>query len=186
MTGPVRRRRMALAVVLVGGVLIVGCASSDDSDASSSTTTAGSDDSATTTTAGSDDVTGDACDIVSDDVAADVLGIEIVRREANGEPGSESVSCIKGTERADDPADYFYVSVGVIAGGSALVDQASTELGGQPVDGFGDRAVFSSSAGTLFVADGDDGVQVQVVKAGVPGSQEDCVTVAEDVFARRS
>lgn len=129
---------------------------------------------------------GDGCDLVSDEVAAEVLGVEIVRREAHGEPGSQGVSCIKGLERTGDPAGFFYVSVAVVPGGSVLIDEASAQEGSQPVDGLGDRAVYVPNIGALYVAEGADAIQVQVVKAGVPGSQQDAVTVANDVFERRS
>ena len=115
-----------------------------------------------------------------------MLGVEIVRREGHGEPGGSSVSCIKGKARAVEPSDFFYVSASVVAGGVALVDESAGEQGSQSVAGLGDRAVYVPSAGALFVADGGDAVQVQVVKAGVPGSQADCVTVAKDVLERRA
>jgi hypothetical protein len=130
---------------------------------------------------------GDACDMVSDDAVAGVLGVAVERREPHGKPGAVSVSCIKGLERSSDPSGYSYVSVSVLAGGgAALVDQAGDEGGSSPVTGLGDRAVFVPSAGGLFIVDGDDAVQVQVVKAGKPGGQKDCVTIAEDVMNRRS
>lgn len=180
-------RRAVLAAVVISGLLAAGCGSDNGSDAAPTATTASGDDSTSTTaTADTAEPSGDGCDIVSDEVVAEVLGVEIVRREATGDPGSASVSCLKGTERADDPADFFYVSVGIVAGGTALVDQSSAEQGSQTVDGLGDQAVYLPSAGALFIADGTDLVQVQVVQAGVPGSQEDCVTVANDVLDRRS
>jgi len=187
-----RSRRTVLAAVLLGGLLIAGCGSGDGTDAGSTATAEGFEDSAdddttpTTTTAdsGSEEASGDACDIVSDDVSAEVLGVEVVRREPHGEPGSGSVSCIKGLERTDDPASFSYVSVAVVAGAAALVDEASAEEGSQPVAGLGNRAVYVPSAGALFIADGADGVQVQVVKAGIRGSQQDCVTVANDVLGK--
>lgn len=184
-----RGRRQAVAVVLVSGLLVAGCGSDDGSDqVASATTTGGADTTAaasTTDSSGAEPADGDACAIVSDEVAAEVLGIEVVRREATGEAGAASVSCIKGSERADDPADFSYVSVGVTEGGVALVDEAGAQADSVPVDGLGDQAVFLPSAGALFVADGTDAVQVQVVQGGVPGSQEDVVTVATDVFDRR-
>lgn len=194
---PPSRRVLGLVAgaALVGGLLTSGCGSGNGRAAGSTTTAASRDASeqSTTTTATdvsepsaeSDKASGAACDIVSDDVAARVLGVEIVRREGHGEPGSPSVSCIKGKARAVDPSDFFYVSTSVVTGGVALVDESAAEQGSQSVAGLGDRAVYLPSAGALFIADGGDAVQVQVVKAGVPGSQADCVTVAKDVLERR-
>ena len=42
--------------------------------------------------------------------------------------------------------------------------------------------VYVPSAGVLVIADGDDVIQVQVVKGGVPSSKADAVTVANDAF----
>ncbi len=187
-----RRLRAILGAALITGVLAAGCGS-DDGASSASTTTAGSTDTSgdsTTSTAasatdGSEEADGGACDIVSDEVAAEVLGVEIVRREGTADPASGGVGCIKGTERQVDLADGYYVSVSVVPGGTTLVDEASAEEGSQPITGLGDRAVYLPSAGALFIADGTDAVSVQVVKAGVPASQQDCVTVAEDVLSRR-
>ena len=170
---------------------IVAGASSTASADSTSTSSAGTVVVSTTTTAtadtvestGSDEASGDACDIVSDDVAVEVLGIEIVRRE--GHEDGQSVSCIKGTERNNDLTTGFYVSVADFIGGAVIFDQASAEEGSEQVAGLGDRAVFLPNAGVLYIADGADAVSVQVVKAGVPGSQQECVTVANDVLERR-
>lgn len=189
-----RRRWLVLAAALTAVLVTVGCGSGAGEDSSSAAT--GLDDrtgsSTTTATAdsGSEVASADGCDIVSDQVAADVLGVEIVRREAHGEPGSGSVSCIKGTARATGPVSdqsgTSFVSVAQVAGAASLVDEASAEAGSLSVAGVGDRAVFLPSAGVLFIADGADEMQVQVVKAGVPGSQQDCVTVANDMLERRN
>jgi len=178
-----RRRRSILTVVLVSAILATGCGSGDDADAGSTATVALAD-------AAEFEENEEACEIVSDEVAAEVLGVEIVRREGHGDPGSGSVSCIKGTARLTDQDSDFsgmsFVSVAEVAGGAVIVDEASTQEGSQAVAGLGDRAVFLPNAGVLFIADGADEVQVQVVQAGVPGSQEDCITVANDVLERRS
>ncbi len=188
------RGRGPLAIVaatLAAAVLTAGCGSGDGSDATPTTTTAApgeaSGESVTSTTAtdaGTEEESGGACDIVSDEVVAEVLGVSVVRREPHGEPGGQIVSCIKGTDRADAPEDAFFVSVSVIADGAALVDQASGEQGSEPVAGLGDRAVFLPGDGALFIADGADVVQVQVHKGGERGSQQDCVTVANNVLER--
>ncbi len=73
----------------------------------------------------------------------------------------------------------------MITEGGALADQAASEKGSKPVSGLGDRAHFLPNAGALFIIDDDDLVQVQVVKVGKPGSQQDCVTVAKDVLSKR-
>ncbi len=188
-----RRMRPIVVAVLVTGLMAAGCSSGDGANSASSTTTTAATDPAgnsTTSTEPSDagdsgTVSGEACDIVSDEVAARVLGIEIVRREGSGSSAEQSTGCVKGTERQADLAEGFYVSVSVYPGGSTLVDEASAEEGSKPVTGLGDRAVYVPSIGALLIADGTDAFQIQVVKAGVPGTEQDAVTVAEDVFARR-
>lgn len=180
-SGPAR----AVVAAVLGGVLLSACGSGGGEDSSPKSTSSGS---AATPDAGdaSKAPSGGACDIISDDVASAVLGVKIVRREGNGEPGSASVSCIKGLERSNDPKQFSYVSASVLAGGgSTLVDQAKTIEGNRPVAGLGDRALFVPSVGGLFIVDGADGVQVQIVKAGKPGSEQDCVTVAKDLLSRR-
>ena len=183
-----RRLPAILAAALITGVLAAGCGSDDG--ANSTSTSAGSADSTTSTAAsdtdGSEEAGSGACDIVSDKVAAEVLGVEIVRREGTIDPASGGASCIKGTERQADLADAYYVSVSVVPGGTALADEFSAQEGSQEVAGLGDRAGYLPSAGVLFIADGTDYMQVQVVKAGVPASQQDCVTVAKDLLSRRS
>lgn len=181
-----RTRRSAwstLALTLVTGIVATGCGSDPGSDESASSPPSSPSSDAGTTP--DDKKSGNACDIVSDDVAAKVLGVKIVRREPHGEPGSQSVSCIKGLERTNDPKGFSYVSASVIAGGAALVDQASKENGSKPIDGLGDRAIYLPSTSALIIVDGADAVQVQVVKAGVTGNQKDCVTVAKDVLSKR-
>lgn len=185
------RRQAMVAVVLAGGLLVGGCGSDDGSQGAAVSSTAEVPDTAAAPSTTGDDASeaeptgGDACDIVSDEVAADVLGVEIVRREPSGEVGGPSVGCIKGSERSEDPADFSYVSVSVTADGATLVGGAEAEAESVAVDGLGEQAVYLPSAGTLFIADGTDAIQVQVVQGGVPGSQEDAVTVAADVLDRR-
>jgi len=118
-------------------------------------------------------------------VAAQILGIEIVRRESNVDATTGGIGCIKGTERVDDLTTAFYVSISVTPGGAAFVDQASAEAGSQSVPAVGDSAVYLPSAGALFAADGADLLQAQVVKAGVPGTLDEAITVAQDVLANR-
>ncbi|MBA2280331.1 MAG: hypothetical protein H0W25_03720 [Acidimicrobiia bacterium] len=195
----VTRRRLAAAAL---GVLLISASAcgGDDGDASSATTA----DAATPTTADTSPTTtdaeppttttttdatptttttgGDACDILSDDVVTAVLGVDIVRREPTTDGSSRS--CLKGLDRTDDPANFFYVNVAVIPGaGSMLVDQFAAEPAAVPIEGLGDQAVYVPDVGGIFMVVGADAVQVQVVQGGVPGNQEDCVTVAEDVLA---
>ncbi|KRC65603.1 hypothetical protein ASE12_13065 [Aeromicrobium sp. Root236] len=178
-------RGLAAAFLLTASVAACGGGSSDDATSKPDSATSSAPASAATTDAPA--ANADACDMVSDDAVAVVLGVEVVRREPHGKPGTASASCIKGLKRTSDPSGYTYVSVSVLAGGGAtLLDQLGNEGGSTPVDGLGDRAVFVPSAGGVFIADGADAVQVQVVKAGKPGSQKDCVTIAEDVMSRRS
>lgn len=75
-----------------------------------------------------------------------------------------------------------YVSVIYLTGGGVVVDQMSTQAGAVEVAGFGDKAGFLPSAGTLSIAVGADSYSIQVVKAGKPSNQADAVTVAEDVL----
>ncbi|MEO5900690.1 MAG: hypothetical protein ABIR68_11265 [Ilumatobacteraceae bacterium] len=132
----------------------------------------------------------DGCEIVSDTTAVAVLGVELARREGKVDTTGTSKSCIKGTARvvlgaggATDLSAGFYVAVGVLAGGAPLFDNAATEDGSLPVPGIGDRAAFNASIGTLFIVVGSTYVQIQVVKAGAPGNQQDTQTVATDVLA---
>lgn len=181
----VSRPARAVVAAVLGAALLAACGSGGGEDPSPRSTSSGS---AATPDGGdaSKEPSGGACDLVSDDVAAAVLGVKIVRREANGEPGSPSVSCIKGLERSNDPSQFFYVSASVVAGGGAtIVDQAKNIEGNKPVAGLGDRALFVPSVGGLFIVDGADGVQVQVIKAGKPGSEAECVTAAKDLLSRR-
>lgn len=130
--------------------------------------------------------TGDsACDIVSDDVVSEVLGIAIERREPHAAATGKGLSCVKGTERVTDLSQASYVSVSIIPGaGAMLLDQARAQAGSVPVRGLGYEALYLSGLGALLFADGADGVQIQVVKAGKPGEQRDAVAVAEDVVDR--
>lgn len=187
-----QRAQAILAAALVSALLTAGCSSGDGSDAAPTTMTARLEDtsadaatSTTATPAGSEDASsGDACDIVSDEVVADVLGVPVVRREPSGEPGGQTYSCIKGTDRADDVANASFVSVSVIADGAVLVDEATSQPGSEPVTGLGDGAAFLPTDGALFIADGGDAIQIQVRKGADPGSQQDCVTIANDVLGR--
>jgi len=94
------RRRFILAATLVAGLLTAGCGSESRSDAKPAATSspdATSDQilpSTTTIVAGSE-AAGGACEIVSDEVVAEVLGVSITRREPHGEPGGPTVTCIK-------------------------------------------------------------------------------------------
>ncbi len=204
---PARHRRPRLRLAVAAAVLLslAACGGSDDGDAAeespgteqdgttTTTTTTTTEDDGTTTTAPEDDETaddgddsattgGDACDIVSDEVVTQVLGMaDIPRREANGVVG-ETYSCIKGSERTDDLTTASYVSVAFIPGGSAIVDQFAGEAGSVDVPGLGDQAVFVPSAGSLSIAEGSDSYQIQVVKLGRPSNQADAVAVAEDVL----
>ncbi|MGI8517742.1 MAG: hypothetical protein ACR2ME_05295 [Acidimicrobiia bacterium] len=185
---PVQSVRKSVMVALVIAVLIAGCGSGGAPEAVPTSANVGSAAVTATTVATTDAPSGetagdDACDIVSDEVVAEVLGVEITRREPHDEAGG-TFGCLKGADRTDNPEDFFYVSANVFADGASLVDEAGSEAGSVPVAGLGDRAFYSPSVGALFIADGADAIQVQVVQGGVPGSQEDCVTVANDVLDR--
>ncbi len=188
-------RQIALAAVTIA-LLTAGCGSSGGDDGASTdpaaagTGTVAADDTATesddTATESQDnggsEEGGDGCDLISDEVAASVLGIDIVRREPNEDATTGGVSCLKGTERVTDLTQAYYVSVSNTPGGAAFLDQAIGEADYEPVSGVGDRAEFLASAGSLFIAAGADLVTVQVVEGGVPSSLDDCLTVAEEVL----
>ena len=193
---PMRSRpRWTATAGLVLGLLLAGCGGGGDAGSGATDSAAqGSavqessapDDSAATTADGGDSTTGgDGCDLISDDVAAQILGIEIVRREPNVDAATGGISCLKGTERVTDLTQAYYVSVSNTPGGAVFLDQAIGQADYEPVPGVGDRAEFLASAGSLIIAAGADLVTVQVVQAGVPGNLEDCITVAQDVLANR-
>jgi hypothetical protein len=177
----------AIGLAVAAGIVATGCGSSTASDGHAGSTPDGST-SATPSSKASDKPASDGgpCDLVSDDAVTAVLHIAIVRREPHGEAGSPSVSCIKGAKRANDPSRFSYVSVAVVGGGGVtLLDQFKSQAGSTPVAGLGDRAIYVPGVGGVFIADGDDALQVQIVKGGKPGSRADCVTIAKDVLSRR-
>ncbi|MBA3338651.1 MAG: hypothetical protein H0T54_02685 [Geodermatophilaceae bacterium] len=190
---PTRSSRNWLAAWgLVVGLLLAGCGSGKQAT-STDATAGGSDTSAdnstvTDTTDATDpaDETGgsggDGCDLISDDLVTQVLGIEVVRREANTDATTGGVSCIKGTERVTDLTQSSYVSVSRTPGGAAFFDQTIEGAPTEPVPGVADRAEFLAAAASLIIAAGEDLVTVQVVKAGVPSSLDDCLAVAEEVL----
>jgi len=185
-----RRRIWMLVAALSLGLTATGCGSGDTPETASTDSGASESDAAedsVTTPAPEDgsgsEAGGDGCDLVSDELAAEILGIEIVRREPHTDPATGGVSCIKGTERVDDLSQGYFVSASVTPGGAAFFDQAVAEGDTEPVDGVGDDAAFLSVAGSLIIAAGTDLVTVQVVQEGTPGSLEDCVTVAEEVLS---
>lgn len=135
---PMRSRpRWPAAAGLVLGLLLSGCGGGGDAgtaatdsaaQGSASGESTAPDDSAATTAAGGDSTTGgDGCDLISDDLAAQILGIEIVRREPHMDATTGGVSCIKGTERVTDLSTAYYVSASVTPGGAAFFDQTLGE-----------------------------------------------------------
>jgi hypothetical protein len=194
LAGP-RRRWLALGLAISTGLLISGCGPDDESSEASDTETSSGPSASVTTSApatqttddgGESDADSDSCDIVSDEVASEVLGIEIERREPHTDATGKNLSCIKGTKRVTDMSKAYFVSVSILpAAGSLLFDQASSQAGSVPVSGLGDEAVYLSNIGAVLITDGGDGIQVQVVKAGKPAGQQDAVAVAEDVLDRR-
>ncbi len=190
-----RKRRLGrgLAASIAAATLILAGCGGGSNDAATSPSTAASDpdtsssstgDSATETTAADVPESGDNCDIVSDEVVAEVLGVEVERREPSSQPEAQTVGCTKGPELGDVPT---FVSVYVVSGGAPGFEEftaggAEGSEGLEPVDGLGDRAI--SMPGAVVVAVGTDIVSVQVFKAGQPGSREDLITVANDVIGR--
>ena len=155
----------------------------DDTATESGDTATESDDTATESQGnGGSEEGGAGCDLISDEVAASVLGIDIVRREPNEAATTGGVSCIKGTERAQDLSQVSYVSISATPGGASFFDQTIEGAPTESVPGVGDRAEFLADAAALIIAAGADLVTVQVVKGGVPSSLDDCLTVAEEVL----
>jgi len=175
----------ALTIVL----LVAGCGSSDTPETAATDSGAAESDTAadTGTTPAADDNGdsqngGDGCDLISDDLAAEILGIEIVRREPNSDPTTGGLSCLKGTERVEDLSQASYVSASVTPGGAAFFDQTIAEAETETVSGLGDRAEYLAVAASLIIAAGTDLVTVQVIQGGAPGALEECITVAEEVL----
>jgi hypothetical protein len=181
-TRPSRRALYGIAVALIGGIVTTGCGSDSGSSGDSGSTASSA--SSTPDTAKSDDTKAsqDVCDLISDDAAAKVLGVKIVRREPHGRIGGQSFSCIKGLKRSQDPKSFTYVNASVIPGGATAADKAASQKGSKPVSGIGDRAIFLPNAGAMFIIDGDNLVEVQVVMGGKPGNQQQCTTMAKDVL----
>lgn len=183
-----------LATALTIGLLVAGCGSSDTPETANTDSvaedtvgdeTSAADDTVTTPAAdgsGGSEPGGDGCDLISDELAAEILGIEIARREPHSDPTTGGVSCIKGTERVDDLTQSYYVSVSVTPGGAPYFDETIADGGTEPITGVGDQAAFLAGAASLIIAAGTDLVTVQVIHAGAPGSLEECITVAEEVL----
>jgi hypothetical protein len=182
-----RHRARCLVVLALATVFVASSCGSDpgSGDDGSPKPSSGAASESGSVSTPKEEKSGNACDIVSDDVAADVLGVKIVRREPHEKPGS--ITCIKGSKRSNDLGTNSFVNVNEFTGRGAaqLAEQAAAEEGSKRVSGLGDRAYFLPNAGALFVVGGDDVVNVQVVKAGKPGNQHDCVTVMKDVLSRR-
>jgi len=184
-TAVIRRRGIALAIAVSATLLASGCGSGGGDDGKSTDSAAAGTDTlpaSDTAPASESDSNGDleeggaGCDLISDEVAASVLGVDIVRREPQEDPTTGGVSCTKGNELGT------FVLISVTPGGAALVDEASSEADSVAVPGVGDRAEYVADA-ALFIASGADLVTVQVSRGGVPGSLDDCLTVAEDVLS---
>jgi hypothetical protein len=186
------RHRRGLTGLAAAAILLVGlaaCGGGGDDDAADDPP--GTEEETTVTTAPEDEATdeapedegsGEACDIVSDEVVLEVLGFDDIPRREPHEVEGQSTSCIKGSDRTDDLSTASYVNVSLLIGGKPLVDAAASEADAVEVSGLGDQAVFVPSAGALSVAVGDDGYLIQVVKNGKPSDQAAAVTVAEDVL----
>lgn len=180
--------RAIASIVLVSGLALAGCSSADagrpaaSADAPTSSTPP-------TSLNGSVKQGDGACEIVSDEVVSSVLGVDIVRREGKmiSQGSTRGASCIKGLARSSDPSDFTFVSTSVTdeAGqGATMLDQAVSEVDATAVAGLGERAVFASSVGAVFIIAGDHLLTAQVTKAGKPGSLQDCEAVAEDMLGR--
>jgi hypothetical protein len=124
----------------------------------------------------------DACALVTDAEVLASIGVPVSRIEPHDDGANQC--CIKGNERTADPSSFTYISVGVIHGGGALVDQSASAPGAQLVAGLGSRAVVLPSAGAAFVAIGEDVLTVQVVIGGRPGAADAVTTVARIAASR--
>ena len=173
-----------ITVALIATVLMAaGCSSGAKAPAARSTPVA----SSTAPPDATQKPIGGACDIVSDEVVASVLGVKVVRREGKKatQGAARGNTCIKGLARSNDPANFTFVSAAVFDGagqGGKYLDQALGQTGSRSVSGVGERAVFNPSLGTIFVLVGGD--IVQVTKASKPGTFEDCTAVAKDMLGR--
>ena len=111
-----------------------------------------------------------------------MINVPVARREPHSQASNES--CIVGANRSDKPADFSFVSYSVLHGDTTVFSGASAQSDAQSISDVGKGALFVPSAGTLFVLAGDGELTVQVVKAGVPGSQDDAVALARLLVSR--
>jgi hypothetical protein len=106
--------------------------------------------------------------------------VPIKRHEPKGT--IDKGSCIEGSPRAaagaGSLATVYYISFTVAKGDQSLYAGASAQADAQPVSGVGTKAVFLPSAGALFGLTGAAEFEIQVVKGGKPGTQADCIAVA--------
>lgn len=139
------------------------------------------------TTSGS----GDFCSKISDAEATAVLGVPIGRREQPSSAPNGVAACIKGTPRQalSDLSKAAYVSFSTFPAGGELgsFEQLKTKLPDAKVlNGLGDQALFSPSAGWVMGFLDGKVFSVQVVKAGKPGNEADAVTMAKAFVGRLS
>jgi hypothetical protein len=110
--------------------------------------------------------------------------VEITRREASAKTAA-SFGCVKGNDRTDDLSKGAFVSFSVFTtGGAALLDQLAAEAGTEQISGLGDRAMFQSAQGFVFIAKGDNVLSVQVFKFGQKGSRDEVIGLARIALSR--
>jgi hypothetical protein len=127
---------------------------------------------------------GEGCDLLTDDEVKAVIGVDITRREASAK-STASFGCVKGNDRSNDLTKGAFVSFSVFTtGGAALLDQLAAEAGTEQVSGLGDRALYQSAQGFVFIAKGDKVLSVQVFKFGKSGSRDEVLGLARKALDR--
>lgn len=132
---------------------------------------------------------GGFCSKISDAEATAVLGVPIGRREEPSAAPNGISSCVKGTPRQAlaNLSKAAYVSFSTFPAGGELgsFDQVKAKFADAKVlNGVGDQALFTPSAGVVIGFLQGRVFQVQVVKAGKPGTEADAVTMAKAFLGR--
>ncbi|MEY2420111.1 MAG: hypothetical protein QOI95_178 [Acidimicrobiaceae bacterium] len=126
----------------------------------------------------------DGCGLLTDDEVKAVIGVPVTRREASAKTAA-SFGCVKGTDRTADVANGAFVSFSVFTqGGAALLDQLAGEADTEQISGLGDRALFKTAEGFVFVAKGDKVISVQVFKFGQRGTRDEVLGLARLAVGR--
>jgi hypothetical protein len=186
MTRPAPTLRRCAALALACTLAACGGSSATTKSSSSGTTSSSPSSASSSSTASAAPTAssgGDLCSLLTDAEVSAVIGVPVVRREPNTSAAGDS--CLLGAPRSTDPSGFAYVSFSVLHGAESMVTGAAGEPGAVSVPGVGSAAYYVPSAGTAFATDGDTQLMLQVVKAGVPGSQADVVGLLQKMAARR-